>query len=237
MLKASTRLVPIVVAVGVAVSFLVWRVGMLELAKFNAIRKFSSDGGHVLNCVPSSAVLSIPNHDPAAGLVFVHPPGCDVGLPKSEFQRDPTQRFLALTNSEWLIACFGTLDKTNFTTLEQGTGCTNVFDFVSNAYYATVNGISDQWSMTQLRRYLVLLLYKATTAPVGFDQQWLRFDRGDFHGFISVDLSNRPQAAVEAYLPKEDEFLLLGFWRKGKAGGLPDIEHILSEIEVSCRKP
>jgi hypothetical protein len=91
--------------------------------------------------------------------------------------------------------------------------------------------------MTQLRRYLVLLLYKATTEPVGCDQQWLQFDRGDFHGFISLDLSKGKLVAVEAYLPKQGEFLVLAFRRKGKAGGLPDVEHILSEMEVSCRKP
>ena len=236
-MKASTRVVLIAVTLGVAaVSFLAWRVGILELAKFNAIRKFSSNDGGDLDCVPSSSVLSIPNRDPATGLLFVHPPGCDVGLPKSEFRRDPTHS-LVLTNSEWLVACLGTIDRTNYATLEQGTGCTNVFDFVSTAYDSTVNGISDQWSMTQLRRYLVLILYKASTSPVGFDQQWLRFDRGDFHGFISSELPKRKQVAVEAYLPKEDEFLTIGFWRKGKAGGLPDVEHILSEMKVYCRKP
>jgi hypothetical protein len=235
-MKASTRIVLIVVAMGVAVSFLAWQAGALELAKFNAIRKFSSNGGRVLNCVPSSSVLGIPNRDPATGILFVHPPGCDVGLPESEFHPDP-RHSVVLTNSEWLVACIGTIDKTNYNALEQGSGCTNVFDFVSNAYYATVNGISDQWSMTQLCRYLVLLLYKSTTAPVGFDQQWLRFDRGDFRGFISVDLSKRKQVVVEAYLPKQGEFLVLAFRRKGDAGGLSDVEHILSEMEVSCRRP
>lgn len=235
-MKESVRVALIAVGVAFALFFLAWPVATLKFAKFNAVRKFSSDGGRVLNCVPSSVVLSIPHRDPVSGTLFVQSPGCEVGLPKSEFNRDPVHALL-LTNSDWKVACLGTIDKTNYTTLEQETGCTNVFDFVSNAYNATVNGISDQRSMSQFRRYSILLLYKATTAPVGFDKQWLQFDRGDFRGFISGDPLKNKLVAVEAYLPKEDEFLTLAIRRQAKAGGLPDVEHILSELEVSSRKP
>lgn len=228
----KSHTIALVLAVIAIAAFLLWPMMTLELAKVKAIRKFSSDDGRVLNCVPSSSVLSIPRRESASGYLFVQPSGCEVGLPNSEFQRDPAHPIL-LTNSDWVVACFGTLDKTNFTTLERETGRTNVFDFITSEYQATVTGISEQRSMTQLRQHLSLLLYKATTAPVGFDRLWLRFDRGDFSGFISGDMSKSDRVAVEIYLKQNDEFLTLLIRRqKGHAGDMPDVYHILSELMV-----
>ena len=204
----------------------------LELAKLKAVRKFSSDDSRFLNCVPSSSLLSIPHHSPTSGYLFVQPPGCEAGLPDSEFQRDPAHPIL-FTNGEWIVACFGTLDKTNYTTLEHETGCTNVFNFISSAYQATVTGISEQRSMTRLRQYLALLLYKATTAPAGCDLLWSRFDRGDISGFISGDLSKKDRVVVDVYLQQKDEFLtMLIRCKKGHAADMSDVYHILSELEV-----
>ncbi len=212
-------------------AFVLWPLLTLEVAKLKAIRRFSANDGRVLNCVPSSSVVSVPHHEPTSAYLFAQPPGCSVGLPNPEFQQDPVHP-VVFTNSDWLVACFGTLDKTNYTTLERETGRTNVFDFISSAYQATVTGISRQWSMTQLHRYLALLLYKATTAPAGFDRQWLRFDRGDLRGFISGDMSKSDRVAVEIYLKQKDEFLTLLIKRNGHAGDMSDVYHILSELRV-----
>jgi hypothetical protein len=224
--------IALVLAVIAMAVFLLWPMITLELAKVKALSEFSTEDNRVLNCVPSSSVLSIPHREPASGYLSVQPHGCEVGLPISEFQRDPAHPIL-LTNSVWLVACFGTLDNTNYTELEHGTGRTNVFDFISSANQATVTGISEQRSMAQLRQYLSLLLYKATTAPVGFDRLWLRFDRGDFIGFISGDMSKSDRVAVEIYLKQNDEFLTLLIRRqKGHAGDMSDVYHILSELMV-----
>jgi hypothetical protein len=233
--KRSRAIVFVLVGIAVA-AVLLWPMLTLELAKVKAIRKYSSDDGRVLNCVPFSSVLSIPHRDTNSGYLFIFPPGCEVGLPKSEFQRDPVHA-MVFTNSEWLVACFGTLDKTNYTALEHDTGRTNVFDFISSAYQATVTGISEQRNMTQLRRHLALLLYKATTAPVGFEHSWLQFDRGDFRGFISGDLTKDGKVAIEIYIKQKDEFLTMLIRRKTKAGTMSDVYHILSELTVMPNKP
>ncbi len=220
------------VSAGIIIAaFALWPMLMLELAKLNAIRKFSSKDGRVLNCVPSSSVVTIPHREPSSGYLFANPPGCEVGLPTSEFQQNPAKP-VVFTNSDWLVACFGTLDRTNYATFEHETGRTNVFEFISSAYQATVTGISDQRSMAKLRQYLTLLLYKATTAPLGFDQLWLRFDRGDFSGFISGDISNSARVVVEIYLKQSDEFLTLLIKRAGHGGDMSDVYHILSQLRV-----
>lgn len=203
----------------------------LELAKLKAIRKFSPDDARVLNCVPSSSVVSIPHREPTSEYLLARPPGCEVGLPSSEFQRDPAHS-IVFTNSDWLVACFGTLDKTNYTTLERDTGRTNVSDFISSAYQATVTGISKQRSMKQLRQYSALLLYKSATAPAGFDRLWSRFDRGDFQGFISGNMSKSRRVVVEIYLQQRDEFLTLLIKREGHAGDMSEVYHIISELKV-----
>ncbi len=213
-----------------------WPVAQLELAKRNAIRKFSSPDGRVLNCVPSSSVLTISNLVTTSPYSIVQPPGCEVGLPSSEFQRDAARK-VVLTNSNLLVACFGTLDKTNYTSLERGTGRTNVLDFVSSAYRATVTGISGQRNMTQLRQYLALLLYKASVAPVGFEHSWLQFDRGDFGGFISGDLAKQGKVAIDIYIKQTDEFLSMLIRRKGEAGDMSDVYHILSVLTLRPNEP
>lgn len=228
----KSRTITLVLAGIVIAALSLWPILRLELAKLKAISKFTSDDRRALDCAPSSSVVTIPNHTAASGYLFVQPPGCEVGLPDSEFQRDSTHP-VVLTNGDWLVACFGTLDKTNYTTLEHETGRTNVLDFISGAYQATVTGISKQRSMTQLRQYSALLLYKAKTAPVGFDRSWLRFERGDIGGFISGDMSKGNRVAVEIYLKQKDEFLTLLIKRKGPAGDMSDVYHILSELKVN----
>jgi hypothetical protein len=215
----------------VVARFLLWPAVTLEWAKQQAIRKFSSADSRALNCVPSSSVLSIPRLEITSPYSVVQPPGCEVGLPDSEFQRDTTHK-VVFANSNLLVACFGTLDKTNYTFLEHELGRSNVFDVVSSAYQATVTGISEQRSMTQLRQYLALLLYKATVAPVGFQHSWLRFDRGDLSGFISGDLAGDDRVAVEIYIKEKDEFLVMLIRRRAKTGAMSDVYHILSVLTV-----
>ena len=230
MVRKSHTIVVILAGI-VAAAFLLWPAAALKWAKQKAIGKFSSADSRALNCIPSSTVLTIPHHDSTSSYSMVEPPGCEVGLPDSEFQIDAAHK-IVFTNGNLLVACFGTLDKTNYTSLEYGTGCTNVCDVVSSAYRATVKGISEQRSMTQLRQHLALLLYKATVAPVGFDHSWLRFDRGDFSGFVSGDLTKDGRVAIEIYIKQKDEFLTMLIRRKAKAGEMSDVYHILSVLTV-----
>jgi len=216
----------------VAAAFLLWPVATLKLAKLKAIKKFSSEDSRVLNCIPSSSVLRIPPAATALSYSIIQPPGCEVGLPSSEFQREAANKVVFTNSMGLLVACFGTLDKTNFTSLEHETGRTNVSDFVSSAYRATVTGISEQRNMTQLRQYLALLLYKATVAPVGFQHSWLQFDRGDFSGFISGDLAKDGKVAIEIYIKQKDEFLGILIRRKAKTGEMSDVYQILSVLTV-----
>ena len=243
-LKAKTKLAAnslsvkksqtiVLIAAGLVVAgVLLWPAAMLDLAKRNAARKFSSTDSRVLNSVPSSSVLSIPNLITTSTYSVVRPPGCEVGLPSSEFQREAADKVVFTNNMGLLVACFGTLDKTNFTSLEHETGRTNVSDFVSSAYRATVTGISEQRNMTQLRQYLALLLYKATVAPVGFQHSWLQFDRGDISGFVSGDLAKDGKVALEIYIKPKDEYLGVLVRRKAKAGEMSDVYHILSVLTV-----
>lgn len=212
-------------------ALLLWPTATLELAKLKAIKKFSSGDSRVLNCVPSSPVLSISNLVNTSPYSIVLPPRCEVGLPGSEFQQDVSHK-VVFTNNNLLVACFGALDKTNFALLEQETGRTNVWDFISSAYGTTVTGISAQQYMRQLQQYLDLLLFKATTAPVGFERSWLQFDRGDFRGFISGDLAKDGKVAIEIYIKQKDEFLDMLIKRKAKTGEMSDVYHILSVLTL-----
>lgn len=212
-------------------AFLLWPTATLEMAKLKAIKKFSSEDRRVLNCIPSSSVLRIPPAATAPSYSIVQPPGCEVGLPSSEFQQDVNHK-VVFTNNNLLVACFGALDKTNFTLLVHETGRTNVWDFISSAYGATVTGISEQQNMIQLQQYLALLLFKATTAPVGFERSWLQFDRGDFRGFISGDLAKDGKVAIEIYIEQKDEFLGMLIRRKANPGEMSDVYHILSVLTV-----
>lgn len=230
MKKAQTII--IVLAGLVAVTFLLLPTITLELAKREATRKFSSSDSDALNSVPSLSRLSIPHLNITSPYSVVEPPGCEVGLPDSEFQQDTTHK-IVFTNSILLVACFGTLDKSNYTSLEHGLDLTNVFDVVSSAYQATVTGISEQRNMTQLRQYLALLLYKSEVAPVGFQHSWLQFDRGDFSGFISGDLAKDGKVGVEIYLKEKDEFLTMLIKQKAHVGEMSDVYHILSVLKVS----
>ena len=87
--------------------------------------------------------------------------------------------------------------------------------------------------MRRLQQYLALLIFKATTAPVGFEHSWLQFDRGDFRGFISGDLAKDDKVAIEIYIKQKDEFLDMLIKRKAKAGEMSDVYHILSVLTVS----
>ena len=223
----------VLIAAGLVVAgVLLWPAAMLDLAKRNAARKFSSTDSRVLNSVPSSSVLSIPNLITTSPYSLVRPPGCEVGLPSSEFQRVAADKVVFTNNLGLLVACFGTLDKTNFTLLVHETGRTNVWDFISSAYGATVTGISEQQNMRQLQQHLALVLFKATTVPVGFEHSWLQFDRGDFRGFISGDLAKDGKVAIEIYLKQKDEFLGMLIRRKAKTGEMTDVYHILSVLAV-----
>ncbi len=86
--------------------------------------------------------------------------------------------------------------------------------------------------MRQLQQHLALLLFKATTAPVGFERSWLQFDRGDFRGFISGDLAKDGKVAIEIYIKQKDEFLDMLIKRKAKTGEMSDVYHILSVLTV-----
>jgi hypothetical protein len=221
----------IVLAGLVIAAFLLWPIIALKLAKLEAIRKFSSSDVHWLNCVPSSSKLSIPHLDIHSSYLVVEPPGCEVGLPDSEFQRDVSRK-IVFTNNTFLVACFGTLDKTNYAFLESQLDLTNVFDVVSSAYQASVTGISEQPNMKKLRQYLALLLYKSEVGPAGLEHSWLQFDRGDFNGFISGDFTKDKMVAVEIYLKEKDEFLTIAIRRKTNAGEMSDVYHILSVLKV-----
>jgi hypothetical protein len=105
----KAQIIIIVLAGLVAVAFLLRPKITLELAKQEAIRKFSSSDSHVLNNVPSSSRLNIPHLNIISSYSVVEPPGCEVGLPDSEFQRDTTHK-IVFTNSNLTVACFGTLD-------------------------------------------------------------------------------------------------------------------------------
>lgn len=215
---------------------MLWPMATLEVAKQIAIRKFSAADSRVLNCVPSNSALIVPHFETSSPFSVVQPPGCEVGLPNLEFQRDAAHKIL-LTNSDLIVACFGTLDKTNYTWLEHETGRTNTFDFVSSAYRATVTDISAQENMTQLRQHLALLLYKASVAPVGFQHSWLQFDRGDLRGFISGDLAKDGKVAIEIYIKQKDEFLTMSIRRRAKSGEMSDVYHILSVLTVIPNPP
>jgi hypothetical protein len=228
----KSHTIALILAGLVAAAFLLWSAAALELAKLKAINKFSSEDSRVLNCVPSSSVLRIPHLDTTSPYSIVQPPGCEVGLPSSEFQREAANKVVFTNSLGLLVVCFGTLDKTNFTSLEHETDRTNVSDFVSSAYRATVTGISEQRNMTQLRQYLALLLYKATVAPVGFRHSWLQFDRGDINGFISGDLAKDGKVAIEIYIKPKDEYLGILIRRKSKAGEMSEVYHILSVLTV-----
>jgi len=228
----KSQTIALILAGLAAAAFLLWPVVTFDLAKLRAIRKFSSDGGRVLNCIPSSSVLKIPPAATAPSYSIVQPPGCEVGLPSSEFQREGANKVVFTNSMGLLVACFGTLDKTNFTRLVHETGCTNVWDFMSSAYGATVTGISEQQNMRRLQQYLALLLFKATAAPVGFEHSWLQFDRGDFRGFISGDLAKDGKVAIEIYIEQKDEFLDILIRQKAKTGEMSDVYHILSILTV-----
>jgi hypothetical protein len=227
----KSQAIALILAGLLTAAFLLWPMAMLELAKLKAIKTFSSEDSRVLNCVPSSSVLSIPHLVNTSPYSIVLPPRCEVGLPSSEFQQDVSHK-VVFTNINLLVACFGTLDKTNFALLEQETGHTNVWDFISSAYGATVTGISAQQNVRRLQQYLALLIFKATTAPVGFEHSWLQFDRGDFRGFISGDLAKDDKVAIEIYIKQKDEFLDMLIKRKAKAGEMSDVYHILSVLTV-----
>ena len=159
----------------VAVCFALWPAITLELAKRGAIRKLSSPGSKDLNTIPSLSTLSIPHLNNTSLYSVVQLSGCEIGLPDSEFRQHATDKALFL-NSNLVVAFFRAVDKSAYASLERELGRSNVFDFVSSAYRATVTGISEQKNMVQLQQYLALILYKATVAPVGSEHSWLQFD-------------------------------------------------------------
>lgn len=92
----KSHAITLALVVIVVAGFVLCSMLKLDLAKRRAISKFSSDDCRVLNCVPFSSVVSIPHSEPDSGYLFAQPPGCQVGLPDSEFKRDPAHPIVFL---------------------------------------------------------------------------------------------------------------------------------------------
>ena len=157
--------------------------------------------------------------------------GCTIALPDTEFKQDTTRKAL-FTNDNLVIAFFGAVDSKAFALLERELNRSNVFDLVSSAYQTTVAGISQQPNMVELRRYLVLVNFKARLAPVGSDHLWEVFDRRDFKGYVSGDLAKDGKVAVEIYIKEKDQFLSAIIKNKKQRGNMADAYHVLSILSV-----
>lgn len=203
---------------------------MLELAKQTAIRKFDHEADD-LSHVPSETITNIARAESSLQVSSLGLSGCIITLPYPEFKQSAKRQ--VFTNDDMSVAFFGAVDPKEFVPLEHQLDCSNVFDLISRSYHATVSGISNQRNIVGLQRYLGLLEFKATTAPVGFEHFWMPFDRGDFNGFIAGDLAKDGKVAVEIYIKEKDQFLAALIKRKQQRGDISDVSHILSILRIS----
>lgn len=221
----------IIAAVCVAALVVILRpIITLELAKRWTIRKLSSQS-QALSRVPSTIPTNIIQMELSAPMSTVELSGCTIALPSVQFRQDSIRRNL-FTNDDLVIAFYAAVDPQAFGPLQRQLNCSNVLDLVSSAYRTTVDGISEQRSMAELRRYVALIQCKATFAPMGSDHLWLSFDRGDFKGYVAGDLAKDPKVAVEIYIKEKDQFLSAAIRRKNERCEMADVYRILSIVRV-----
>ena len=233
-MKKPLILVAVVLCL-VVIGLVVRPIITLEVAKIRAVHKFNADSTAWLSHVPS-AVTNIAAFKSSTPTAEVELSGCMLALPTPEFRQDPGHKSV-FTNDSLLVGFFGAIDPTNFASLEQEVNCSNVFDLISRTYNANVGGIYSQRSMAELHGYLGLIALKSTIGLGGLDHSFLRFNRGDFKGFVGGIFPADKIVTFEIYVKEKDEFLG-GLVRARNPGcNMNDVFHILSVLSVKIAPP
>ena len=217
------------------ITFFLWPVARLEVAKIAAIQKFDADRTSWLSHVPST-VTNVASTKSSMPLAEVELSGCILALSTLEFRQDPVHKTV-FTNDSFGVGFFSAVDPTNFTTLEQELNRSNVFDLISSAYRASVAGIRSQPSLTELHRYLGLIALKEKIGLAGLDHSFLQFDRGDFRGFIGGTFVTDKRVVFEIYIKEKDQFLSGVVKERSSGGDMNDVFHILSVLSVKLAAP
>jgi hypothetical protein len=209
-----------------------WPYTKLVLAKHQAIQKLSPES-KTFNVVPSRIVTNILRSDAAPLLATGQLSGYAIALPAAEFFRS-TNAPARFTNSQTFVAITGPNGQETYGSLQRELGCSNVLDLLSEAYFATVPGISQQRTMAGLKRHLALLNLKALVIPRGAEHSWQPFDRGDFMGYVAGDWAKDRGVVVDIYIKERDEFVCAFIKKQAKeaVGDMFEVYHILSELRI-----
>ncbi|NLF30004.1 MAG: hypothetical protein GX591_03855 [Planctomycetes bacterium] len=107
---------------------------------------------------------------------------------------------------------------------------TDPYQIVVDAFNARPEDICRQKTQAALDKHLLLLLLKATLAPVGLDTHWEHIDTPRFRGIIAGDTS-RGGIIVTLYLPTTQDFVdLILFPADGAT--MADVYDALSDLYI-----
>ena len=229
----------IAIAIALLAFFFAWVLPQISLweAKREALAKFGEQPQKEFDLVLSPQIKTITPSAPESEMVWRDAGGYRFSLPASKYKTVVGQEHL-LASDKLSVYIPGVLaprdmfceSKQAVEAYDRFFATEDPYDVLVDAFNATTAGIKDRRDKRDLQRYLGLLLYKATLAPIGSDKLWMRFETGKFKGIIAGNTSCKG-ILVTLYLPQTKHFADAAIL-PGPGATMDDVWRTLSELQM-----
>jgi hypothetical protein len=215
---------------------------ILYAAKVRAVKQYTREPftERTLNRVPESPPQHIAARLDYPDTVWMNGTDgvCRLGFPSDRFRRDddPKRANAVIHHQRYRALIFPGRSAPEFAPVMQPFGFTNLYDFISDAFRATVRDISPQPNMEALLRHTVLLDAKLMLAPVGFEESCREFFRDNVKGFIIGDPVRSKHVFLWVFFEDQQQFVDLGVIPEAPIS-MSDLEALISVMKVSSKRP